>query len=81
MSMNFKPYITRDPSICGGEPVITGTRITVRTILASLAEGVDTDELLLDFPTLNRDAVRAVVAFAAVSAEEGLPLSATPVLA
>jgi uncharacterized protein (DUF433 family) len=78
MSMNFRPYITRDPSICGGEPVVTGTRVTVRTVLASLAEGMDTDELLLDFPTLSRDAVRAVVAFAAVSAEEDLPLQATP---
>jgi uncharacterized protein (DUF433 family) len=77
MSMNFRPYITRDPSICGGEPVVTGTRVTVRTVLASLAEGMDTDELLLDFPTLSRDAVRAI-AFAAVSAEEDLPLQATP---
>jgi len=81
MTMNFKPYITRDPLICGGDPVITGTRITVRTILASLAEGMSTDELLQDFPTLSRDAVRAVVAFAAVSAEEDLPLPAIPVLA
>lgn len=81
MTMNFKPYITRDASICGGEPVITGTRITVRTVLASLAEGMDTDELLRDFPTLSRDALRAVIAFAAVSAEEDLPLPATPVLA
>ena len=78
MSMNFRPYITRDPAICGGEPVVTGTRVTVRTLLASLAEGMDTDDLLLDFPTLSRDAVRAVVAFAAVSAEEDLPLQATP---
>ena len=81
MTMNFKPYITRDPLICGGDPVITGTRITVRTILASLAEGMSTDELLQDFPTLSRDAVRAIVAFAAVSAEEDLPLPAIPVLA
>ncbi len=80
MAMNFKPYITRDPAVCGGEPVITGTRITVRTILASLAEGMSTEELLQDFPTLSRDAVRAVVAFAAVSAEEDLPLPAIPVL-
>lgn len=80
MSMNFRPYITRDPLICGGEPVITGTRITVRTILASLAEGVGTDELLQDFPTLSGEAVRAVIAFAAVSAEEDLPLTSTPVL-
>jgi uncharacterized protein (DUF433 family) len=82
MSMNYKPYITRDPAICGGEPVITGTRITVRTLLASLAEGMSTaDELLKDFPTLSSDAVRAVVAFAAISAEEDPPLPATPVLA
>lgn len=80
MSMNFKPYITRDPLICGGEPVVTGTRITVRTILASLAEGLGTDELLQNFPTLSGDAVRAVIAFAAVSAEEDLPLTATPVM-
>lgn len=37
MTMNFKPYVTRDPAICGGEPVVTGTRVTVRTILASHA--------------------------------------------
>jgi uncharacterized protein (DUF433 family) len=80
MSMDFRPYITRNPSICGGEPVVTGTRVTMRTVLASLAEGLDTDELLLDFPTLSREAVRAVVAFAAVSAEEDLPLQAAPTL-
>jgi uncharacterized protein (DUF433 family) len=79
MTMNFRPYITRNPAICGGEPVVTGTRITVRTLLASLAEGMDPDELLQDFPTLSRDALRAVIAFAAVSAEEDLPLPAAPV--
>ena len=81
MSMNFKPYITRNASICGGEPVITGTRVTERSILASLAEGMGTDKILLDFPTLSCDAVRAIIAFAAVSAEEDLPLPATPILA
>lgn len=81
MSMDYRPYITRDPTICGGEPVITGTRITVRTLLASLAEGMDTEELLRDYPTLTREAVRAVVAFAAVSAEEDLPLKAPPQVA
>jgi uncharacterized protein (DUF433 family) len=79
MTMNFQPFITRDPMVCGGDPVITGTRITVRTILASLAEGMDTDELLAEFPTLTRDAVRAVIAFAALSAEEDLPVPATPI--
>lgn len=81
MSMNYKPYIARDPAICGGEAVIAGTRVTVRTVLASLAEGMSEEDILQDFPTLSRDAVRAVVAFAAVSAEEDLPLPPSPVLA
>jgi uncharacterized protein (DUF433 family) len=81
MTMNFKPYITRDPTICGGEAVVTGTRVTVRTVLASLAEGMSDEDILADFPTLTRDGLRAVIAFAAVSAEEDLPLAATPALA
>lgn len=81
MTMNFRPYITRDPAVCGGEPVVTGTRVTVRTVLASLAEGMSVEEIVADFPTLSRDAVRAIIAFAAVSAEEDLPLPATPELA
>ena len=31
--------IIRDPKICGGQPVFKGTRVTLRTVLASLAEG------------------------------------------
>lgn len=81
MTMNFKPFITRDSAICGGDAVVTGTRVTVRTVLASLAEGMSDDEILADFPTLNRPALRAVIAFSAVSAEEDLPLPATPALA
>ena len=81
MSMNDKPYITRDPTICGGEPVVTGTRVTVRTVLASLAEGMGTDDLLQEFPSLSREAIRAVIAFAAISAEEDLPVAALPAVA
>jgi uncharacterized protein (DUF433 family) len=69
--------IVRDPHICGGEAVVRGTRVTVRTILASLAEGAWVDEILADFPTLNEANIRAVIAFAAASAEEDLPLSAS----
>lgn len=65
--------IIRDPQICGGEAVIKGTRVPVRTILASLAEGDRTDDILKDFPTLTEEDVRAVIAFAAASAEEDLP--------
>jgi uncharacterized protein (DUF433 family) len=43
-----------------GEPTLRGTRVTVRTVLASLAEGTWLDEILADFPTLNEAQVRAV---------------------
>ncbi len=76
--MDYLDNITRDPDICGGESVIRGTRVTLRTILASLAEGDSPEALLADFPTLTEDDVRAVIAFAAASAEEDLPLAEIP---
>jgi len=57
--------------VCGGEPVIKGTRVTIRTILASLAEGARIEEILEDFPTLTEEDVRAVIAFARISAQKG----------
>jgi uncharacterized protein (DUF433 family) len=79
--MAFKDYIVSDKSICGGQPVIRGTRVTLRTILASLAEGDSIEEILKAFPTLSYEAIRAVIAYAASSAEEDLPLPPVPVAA
>ena len=42
-----------------------GTRVTLRTVLASLAEDATTQEILEDFPSLTEEHVRAAVAFAA----------------
>lgn len=78
--MDYQKHIIRNPQICGGEPVIKGTRVTVRTILASLAEGAHVAEILADFPTIHEEDVRAVIAFAAASAEEDLPLPASPAI-
>ena len=70
--------IIRDPGICGGEPVFRGTRVTLRTVLASLAEGDTPEEILAEFPTLKAEDIRAAIAFAAASAEEDLPVPAIP---
>ena len=78
MTINYRQYIVRDPAICGGEPVVKGTRVTVRTVLASLADGMSVAEIVKDFPTLDEEAVRAVIAFAAASAEEDLPVPPAP---
>jgi uncharacterized protein (DUF433 family) len=77
--MNYHERIVRDPQIVGGEPVLKGTRVTLKTVLASLAEGATTAEILADFPTLSEDDVRAAIAFAAASAQDDLPLVETPV--
>jgi uncharacterized protein (DUF433 family) len=79
--MNYAKYIVRDKGVCGGQPVIAGTRVPLRTVLASLAEGDTIQEILTDFPTLSEEAVRAVIAFAAVAAEEDQPVPAVPALA
>lgn len=76
--MNYRTHLVRDPNICNGEPVIRGTRVTLRTLLASLAEGATPDELLRSFPTLSEADIRAVIAF--VAAEEHLPVLKYPEL-
>ena len=70
--------IVRDRQICGGQPVFRGTRVTLRTVLASLAKGDSIEEILEAFPTLKPEDVRAAIAFAAASAEEDLPVPAIP---
>ena len=79
--MKSSDMITVDPGILGGTPVFKGTRVPVRTLLASLAEGATEAELLADFPTVTPAGLRAVVAFAAASAGEDLPVSPLPAVA
>lgn len=76
--MKYEDRIHRDPQICGGEPVFKGTRVTLRTVLASLAAGDGADEILADFPALKREDIQAAISFAAASAEEDLPVPAIP---
>ena len=78
-AMNYQERIVRDPHVVGGEPVLRGTRVTLRTVLASLAEGATITEILADFPTLTEEDVRAAIAFAAASAQEDLPPAEIPV--
>ncbi len=71
--MNYRDRIVRDPLICGGEAILRGTRVTLRTVLASLSDGDSVDDIVADYPTLTPDDVRAVIAFAADSVREDLP--------
>ena len=75
MTFNYLDRIERDPRVAGGQAVIKGTRVTLRTVLASLAEGATIEEILKDFPTLTDVDVRAAIAFAAASAQEDSPVA------
>jgi uncharacterized protein (DUF433 family) len=74
----YKDHIVRDKRICGGEPVFKGTRVTLRTVLASLADGDSPEKILAAFPTLKPKHIHAAIAFAAASAEEDLPVPEIP---
>jgi len=76
--MNYQERIIRDPEICGGQPVFKGTRVLLRSVLAGLAAGETTDAILAGYPSLQVTDIQAAIAFAAASAEEDLPVPATP---
>ena len=63
--MDYKDRITIDPGKRGGKPCIRGLRITVYEVLDYLAAGMTQDQILADFPDLEADDIRAVLAFAA----------------
>jgi len=81
MNFNYGDYFERRKDLCGGALVVKGTRVPVRTLLASLAEGATEAEVLADFPTITPVGLRAVIAFAAASAGDDLPVPPMPAAA
>jgi len=59
-----------NPEICGGKPVIRGTRIMVRNILGMIAGGYTVDRILAAYPDLSRDDVNAALEYAAKVVDE-----------
>jgi len=70
------PRIAVDPQICGGRPVVAGTRVRVADVLEMLAGGATPDEIAADFPYVSRDDVRAVLAYAAAQVDHAVVLAA-----
>lgn len=54
-----------------GKPVVKGTEITFESILRRLAQGATEDQLLADFPQLNREDIRAAIRYAADALPNG----------
>jgi uncharacterized protein (DUF433 family) len=62
--------ISIDPKVCHGEACIKGTRIPVHQIVSMLANGDSVEELLAEYPSLEREDILACLNYAARLAEE-----------
>ena len=65
MTLPGHPRIAINPAICGGRPIVAGSRMRVRDILEMLAGGATPAEITADFPYVGEADVRAVLAYAA----------------
>ena len=68
--MNWRERISTDPEICHGRVCIKGTRVMVSVILDNLAAGETTEDILKGYPTLQREDIKAALAYAAELARE-----------
>jgi uncharacterized protein (DUF433 family) len=59
-----------NPGICGGKPVVRGTRIMVRNILGMVAGGYTVDRILASYPDLEQDDIVAALEYAAQVVDE-----------
>ena len=67
--------IEANPLICGGKPVVRGTRIMVRNILGMVAGGYTVDRILESYSELTQQDVVAALEYAArvIDEEQVIP--------
>lgn len=63
--IDYKSIIKRNPNKRFGKPCVRNTRITVFDVLGWLAAGMTHEEIIIDFPELTVDDIRACLAYAA----------------
>ncbi len=75
MKKSLLARIEVNPKVMLGKPVIHGTRITVEILLEKLAADISIEEILRDYPRLEREDVLAAIAYArqTVGLEEIVP--------
>ena len=65
MNTPYQSIITLEPGKRSGKPTIRGLRITVYDVLSYLAAGMTPHEILVDFPSLTEEDIRACLSYAA----------------
>jgi len=69
-AMNDFTRITQNPAVMGGKPCIRGLRVTVGMIVGQIGAGRSIDQLLADYPYLQREDVLEALRYAAWRAQE-----------
>jgi uncharacterized protein (DUF433 family) len=72
MSPDRLHRITVEAGKCGGRPCIRGQRIRVTDVLELIASGAPFDEILSDYPSLEREDILAAVDYAAHQADHAV---------
>jgi uncharacterized protein (DUF433 family) len=62
--------ITQDPQVMGGKPCIRGMRVTVGMIVGQIGAGRSVEDLLADYPYLEREDILEALRYAAWRAQE-----------
>ena len=62
--------ITQDPGVMGGKPCIRGMRVTVGMIVGQIGAGHSIEEVLAEYPYLEREDVLQALRYAAWLAED-----------
>jgi uncharacterized protein (DUF433 family) len=70
MNMFELNRITQDPGVMGGKPCIRGLRVTVGMIVGQIGAGHTIEEILADYPYLEREDILQALRYAAWRAEE-----------
>ena len=70
--MKWQKYIVSDKKILLGKPVVKGTRISVEFLLGLLAQGWSEEEILENYPRLNKNSLQAVFAYVQECLRDGM---------
>ena len=77
-SMEQLNRITQQPGVMGGKACIRGMRVTVGMVVGQIGAGHSVDEILADYPYLEREDIMQALRYAAWRAEEREVMLTTP---
>jgi uncharacterized protein (DUF433 family) len=76
--MEWREHITSDREILGGKPIIKGTRLSIEFLLGLFANGWSEEMVLKNYPTLKKDDILALFAYAQNSVKDDLLIGLKP---